>query len=178
MQRAKIIGIATMGAVAVAGGIALAVDPSNDLKNAHIPLFGEKPLTKVDDAPPWVTHVAKQAVPGATISSVQIDFDDYEAVYEYKGTLSGKALEIDIRPDGSLEETELVIDRKDVPADVAKLFDSVFPKFALTKVERSTRPRPTGLHTVYYEFDGKTEKGQSVDVEIDSRATTYLVEPD
>jgi hypothetical protein len=36
----------------------------------------------------------------------------------------------------------------------------------------------SSLLEIWYEWDGVTEEGVAVDVEIDSRGTTYLVEPD
>lgn len=139
----------------------------------------EERKIKLEEVPPIVMQNAKAAVPGVTFTEAQIDTDDTETIYELKGTTKdGKKVEVDVYPDGFIEEIETQIEKSDVPPAVLKLFDAKFPGFKIVKIEKSVRPCRNGLQTVWYEFDGVTSQGEAVDVEIDAKATKYLVEPD
>jgi hypothetical protein len=112
------------------------------------------------------------------ITAAQIDEDEIHAVFEIQGTYKGAGAEIDVFPDGPLDEIELIIAESEVPAAPRQLFQTYFPDFDLVKVEKSIRPTKTGLLETWYEWDGVTADGVAVDVEVDSRGSTYLVEPD
>ena len=139
----------------------------------------EEKKIKLEEVPAIVMQTAKAAVPGVTFSEAQIDTDDTETIYELKGTTKeGKKVEVDVYPDGFIEEIEIQIEKSEVPTKVLSFFEKKFPGFKLTKIEKSIRPCRNGLQTIWYEFDGVTSAGEAVDVEIDENATKYLVEPD
>jgi hypothetical protein len=138
----------------------------------------ERPI-KLEEVPPLVMQTAKAAMPGVVFGAAQIDTYDTETIYELKGKLpDGKQVEIDVYPDGFVEEIEIIIEKSDVPGQVMAFFDKRFPGFKVTKIEKSIRPCRNGLKTVWYEFDGITAQGEAVDIEVDENATKYLVEPD
>jgi len=180
VRKNALVVAAVVGVGAIIGtGVAIGTNGSS----APEPGFAEKPFAgeaDVDlaDVPAWVIHTAKVALPAAEFKTAQLDQDDIEAVYEVQGTYAGKAAEVDVRADGSVEEIELVIDPKDVPEGPAEKFASIFPKFELVKIEKSIRPTRTGLLETWYEWDGTAEGGDPVDVEVDATGKTYLVEPD
>jgi hypothetical protein len=137
----------------------------------------------LEQLPMHVLETAKSALPGATFTTAQLDTDDIidEAIgagYEVQGEMSGAAVEVDVRPDGSIEEIEMVIEDSEVPAEVMTMFSTMFPDFELVKIESSQRPTRSGFSAMWYEFDGTTADGMAVDVEINAAATKYLVEPD
>jgi hypothetical protein len=156
-------------AIAVAAMLAIATAAEVKLQLSQIPVH--------------ILETAKAVLPGATFTAGQLDTDDIieegiGAGYEIQGTMGGRAIEVDVRPDGSVEEIEMVIQRSEVPAKVLAMFDKTFPGFQLVKVEKSTRPTRSGFSSIWYEFDGTTREGQAVDVEINEAANKYLVEPD
>ncbi len=137
----------------------------------------------LEQLPAHILETAKSAMPQATFTTAQLDTDDIieEAIgagYEVQGEMNGSAIEVDVRPDGSIEEIEMVIEQTAVPAEVMTLFNTHFAGFELVKVESSTRPTRNGFTSMWYEFDGTTADGRAVDVEINAAGTKYLVEPD
>lgn len=92
--------------------------------------------------------------------------------------MNGAAVEVDVRPDGSIEEIEMVVTDADVPAEAMTMFTTMFPGFELVKIESSQRPTRNGFTAMWYEFDGTTADGMAVDIEVNAAGTKYLVEPD
>jgi hypothetical protein len=137
----------------------------------------------LEQLPMHILETAKSALPGATFASAQLDTDDIidEAIgagYEVQGEMNGAAVEVDVRPDGSIEEIEMVVTDAEVPAEVMTMFNEMFPGFELVKIESSQRPTRSGFSAMWYEFDGTTADGMAIDLEINAAATKYLVEPD
>jgi uncharacterized membrane protein YkoI len=149
---------------------------------SSVSLAAEIDMT-LEQLPMHILETAKNALPDATFTAAQLDTDDIieegiGAGYEVQGEMNGAAVEVDVRPDGSIEEIEMIIAEADVPAEVMEMFTAKFPGFELNKVELSRRPTRSGFTSVWYEFDGVTTDGEAVDVEINAAATKYLVEPD
>jgi hypothetical protein len=177
-MRKTLLAVAVACSLVAAGGVAYATGGNSTTPGfAQKPLAGEKPVD-LGGVPEWVLHTARVALPNAKIAGAQIDEDEIAAVYEIQGTYKGAGAEIDVFPDGTLDEIELIIKESEVPAAARELFAKYFPNFDLVKVEKSIRPNRTGLLETWYEWDGTTEDGVAVDVEVDSRGSTYLVEPD
>jgi hypothetical protein len=137
----------------------------------------------LEQLPMHILETAKFALPDATFTTAQLDTDDIieegiGAGYEVIGEMNGVAVEVDVRPDGSVEEIEMVIEESAVPAEVMTMYTTMFPGFELVKVESSQRPTRSGFTSMYYEFDGTTADGMAVDIEINAAGTKYLVEPD
>ena len=67
-------------------------------------------------APPDILHSAEVAMKkynaGATVVSSSLDKDDVIAIWEVKGlTSAGRQIEADVRPDGTIEELELEMEK-------------------------------------------------------------------
>jgi hypothetical protein len=172
-----------LGAVLVAGAglvsaTALAADGDGAEPGFAVKPFAGETVVPIANVPAWVLHTANTAAPDAEWTSVELDQDDIEAVYELIGTGFGTDIELDVRPDGSLEEIELTIEPAEVPAAAAELFTKSFPGFTTTKIEKSVRPTRTGVLETWFEWDGTTSGGLAVDVEVDATGSMYLVEPD
>lgn len=65
-------------------------------------------------APPDILHSAEVAMKkydaGATVISSHLDKDDVLGIWEVQGTTAaGRGIEIDVRPDGTIEEVELEV---------------------------------------------------------------------
>ena len=142
MRKLTFLSVAIVCGLLAAGGVAVATNGSEASPPgfAQQPLAGEHPV-KLEALPAWVLHTAKVALPAATFAQGQLDQDEIGAVYEIKGTYKDAPAEVDVFPDGKLEEIELVIKTEDVPEAPLKLFDKHFPKFTLTKIEKSIRTR-------------------------------------
>jgi hypothetical protein len=138
------------------------------------------PLNQV---PVWVLNAAKLAAnqffgPTAVIVSAQTDPEGDFLTYEFTGAAPGiLGFEIDVLPDGKVEEVEQVIPASSVPTNVLARLTTFFPNFQPTLVEKSTRPAANGLTAVWYEFEGRL-RTEEVDIEINASSLSILIEAD
>jgi hypothetical protein len=131
--------------------------------------------------PLHIRHTAqvaiKQFAGGGTLTSGQLDKDDVLGLYEIAGvTMDGKLFEVDVRPDGVVEELEIEIGAGEVPAAVREALATFAPGFTAATgrplIEKSVRPSAIGLSEIWYEFSGVT-----FDVEVRSDGRAVLIEP-
>ncbi len=87
--------------------------------------------------------------------------------------MDGKNIELDVHPDGRLDEIEREIAMGDVPAKVSTMMKAYLADFQPTKVELSQRPDMT----MVYEFEG-THSGREVDVEISAAGDMIMIVDD
>ena len=80
----------------------------------------------------------------------------------------GKAVEIDVSPDGRIHEVETAIATSDVPAAVMKIIE---PTFRVSSLRSSNEPAR------HYEFEGKVN-GREVDVEVNASGTEIIIADD
>lgn len=170
-------------AMLLMSGTAIAdmVEPK-DLGVVEAPVKGSSSLD-LSDVPMHILHTAEVAFKEqdgmAHLTGVaQFDQDEVMAIYEIQGkTSSGRLLEADIRPDGTLLELEVEIEASDVPSKVSDAVGNFFPDFQLAEekpaIEKSIRPSENGLPEIWYEFSGT-----KFDVEVRSDAKALLVEPE
>lgn len=160
-----------------ASALAWAQDKKSDDKPR-----GDNKRVEIGDVPEKFLKVAKEAMPGAewTHAEMNTDLGKHPSlvVYEITGKKDGKEVEVDVRADGTVEEMEEVIDMKDVPKPASDLFQSEYPEFKVTKVERSTRPYRNGQKATWYEFKGTTKDGAPLDVEVTEDGKYYAVDVD
>ena len=154
-----------------------AIEP-DDLGVVEAPVAGstEVPLALV---PRPVLHTARVAFKtfdtDAELTTAQLDVDDILAIWEVAGEVGGRALEADIKPDGTLEELEIQVDMEEVPQVVLDVQRRWFPTFQPEGeglIEKSIRPSDGGLPQIWYEFSGV-----EFDVEVRSDGAAALVEP-
>ncbi len=167
-------------ALVFSGGTAFAqiVEPS-DLGVVEAPAAG-KILVGLNRVPLEIIHSAEVAVKQfdarATLTGAQVDKDEVLAVWEIFGTTTdGRAIEVDVRPDGVVLELEVQVFEAEVPAAVSGFLQSFFPTFipeASGLIEKSIRPSEIGLPEIWYEYSG-----QNFDVEVRSDARAGLLEP-
>ena len=134
----------------------------------------------VNSVPQWIMDTAQRAgdqfFVTVTLDSVQFDPEGDLPTYEFSGAAEGvMGFEIDIYPDGTLEEVEETIAEGDAPSAVMDVLSTYFPNLEMEQVERSTRPGKNGLYDIYYEFTGMND-GQDVDIEINEDASMILIE--
>lgn len=155
--------------------LAQVVQPG-DLGIVEAPVAGSKdvPLVLVPRAVLHTARVAFKAYAGGgEVTSAQLDGDEVLAVWEIAGTADGRAVEADVRPDGTLAELEVEITGEEVPAAITSALAVWFPGFnAAGLVEKSIRPSEAGLPEIWYEFSGV-----EFDVEVRSDGGAALVEP-
>jgi len=162
--------------MAAANAIAQQVQPQ-DIGIVQAPTAGSVQIA----APPDILHSAEVAMKkydgGATVESAQLDKDDVLAIWEVQGTTaSGRIIEVDVRPDGTIEEVELEIGQGQVPPEVSEALSRFAPQFTPSddrpRIEKSIRPSANGLSEIWYEFSGTT-----FDVEIRSDGKAAFIEP-
>ena len=172
MRRIVVVGAVLAAPMLAAAGVAVA-SGSGPYKPGfiHDPLAGAEELA-IADVPPAILHSARVALDGGEVTGAQLDRDAPLAIYEIAGTTGNTEVEVDVRPDATIEEIEVLITDADVPDVVSSLLASVFPDFVPETIEKSIRPTEIGLLETWYEFGGA-----EFDVEINSTATEYLVEP-
>lgn len=135
----------------------------------------------MDQVPNWVRSAANEAAeyyfPGATFESVQFDVGGELSAFEFAGTSAeGATIEIDILPDGSLQEVEEIIDESGVPAEALTTLQTYVADFTVADYERSIRPQSNGIVQVWYEFGGTNAAGEEFDVEVNEAGTLLLIE--
>ena len=146
-------------------------------------VYAQETPVPLNQVPVWVLNAAKVAAtqsfgPTAVIVSAHTDPEGDFLTYEFVGAAPGiLGFEIDIFPDGKLEEIEQVIPASMVPTDVLARLTTFFPNFQPTTVEKSTRPGANGLTAVWYEFEGRL-RGAEVDIEINASTLSILIEAD
>jgi len=173
--RTKAVAGVVVGVTAIGGVVAGVVQASHEggVPTGYTtqPIGGEQNIA-LDQVPPQVLHTADQAAQGADLTKAQVDFDEVEAVYE----LTAADIEVDVKADGTLQEIEEKIVRRQVPREVRRLLRHSFPDLRIDQIERSTRPTPVGLLQRFYEFDGEN-RGEEIDLIINERGTVFTVEP-
>ena len=126
--------------------------------------------------PAHITEVARHFAPDAQWESAGTDYDTQlmEPEYEIKGKMKdGKAVEIDVSPDGRIHEVETAIATSEVPTAVMKIIETYLPGFEPSLVEMSARPDNVN----FYEFEGKVN-GREVDVEVNASGTEIIIADD
>src|SRR5262249_9580293 len=135
----------------------------------------------LEQLPAQIRHTADVALAGYgagnRIMNAHIDLDDVTAIYEVEAlSADGRHLEVDVRPDGSIEEIEVQLSAEEVPANVMDELRNPFPAFQKSKeevkFERSRRPAKNGLIELWYEFSPP-----NFDVETRSDAKAPLIDP-
>jgi hypothetical protein len=129
----------------------------------------------LNDAPPHVSAAALGAANGIKFEKVEIEFEDGHAVFEFIGKRQdGKAYEVDVLHDGTIQEVEEEIGIADVPQAVRDTLNRFLPNIQPSKIEKSTRAN----FSIWYEFDAKDARGKEIDVDISSDGKRILIQDD
>lgn len=118
MRRTGWVGaIATLGLMAMASAVAA---------DDKIPL---------DQVPKAVMDAVKAKFPGAEITGAEKEEEDGKTIYEIALKDKGQAIDVSLKPDGTIVSMEKEITFKDLPAPVAKAVEGKYPKATIMKVE-------------------------------------------
>lgn len=129
----------------------------------------EETRVELSAVPAAAMQAAQKAAQGVTFETATMDNDEGTETYELGGKLSsGKAIEVDVLADGTIEEVEEEIDAAALPAEVKATLDKELAGFAPEMIEKSTRPEGK----VVYEFEGKMD-GKDIDAEIDADGQNF-----
>lgn len=97
---------------------------------------------------------------------------DGSYVYEIQGTVTdGRRVEIDIEPDGDVEEIEIEFKIEDVPGAVMNAIQEKLPEFQPDFIEASHSP---SMHVIGYEFVGNVGDNK-MDIEVSADGMTITV---
>ena len=166
----------TVFSLPTASALAQQVQPQ-DIGVVEAPTAGNARVS----APPDILHSAEVAMKkydgGGTVISSHLDKDDVIAIWEVQGSSAGgRMIEVDVRPDGTIEEVELEVGAGQVPPHVQAALAQFAPGFTpapgAPRIEKSIRPSAIGLPEIWYEFSGTT-----FDVEIRSDGKAVFIEP-
>ena len=113
----------------------------------------------VDDLPKPVTAAARKAFPEAKLVGAVREKEDDDVLYVVELTLDGKAVELAVDPDGTIEAVEREIDVDDLPKAVTRAAAKRFPNGKIAKVEEVS----DSDDDVVYELD-ITDNGKKVEV--------------
>lgn len=129
----------------------------------------------MENVPQAVLDAANKAAEGRTLTAVSMEMENGTAIYEFAVEREdGRAMEIDIFEDGSLDEIELEVAMEDLPESVRAKIEADLPGFVPTLIEKSTRPSG-----IFYEFEGPSADGSGdVDVEIAEDGSEIVVKSD
>lgn len=139
-----------------------------------IAFAGEENTVNMKDVPPAAKAAAMAAAPGVKFDKVGLDMDDGTASYEFAGKMDGKAIELDVMEDGTVEEMEHEISMDEVPERVSKTLKKHMGDFEPKFIEKSVR---NGFQ-VYYEFEGEGPEGGELDVEISADGKKIIIQDD
>lgn len=117
--------------------------------------------------------VRYEALGPATLVSANTETeDDGAVVYEIQATVQGgRKVEIDITPDGAVDEIEIEFRLEDVPGAVLNAIESKLPGFRAEFIEAS---HSSAMKVVGYEFVGMLG-AEKMDIEVSADGRTITV---
>lgn len=117
----------------------------------------------MEEVPPNIRESATGIAPDLKIDRVEIEEEDGALVYEFQGKgPKGYRIEIDIAPDGALEEIEMEMPASALPPAVCERIEKQFPNLKISYAETSVRPDGAFV----YEVEGITEEGDALALDI------------
>lgn len=125
----------------------------------------------VDQVPPAVRATADKAVPG--VKWEKAETEQGQAIYELKGhDPTNRKVKVEATPEGALVEAEIEIPLEEVPLVVREALKARLPNFKPEEVESVTK----GIGSAGYEFDGRDERDEKIEVFISADGTQVTVE--
>ncbi len=140
----------------------------------YVPCYGgvEKPI-EMSELPSEIMATANKAMPSAKFRAANTETEsDGFFVYEIKGSLpDGRAVEVDIFPDGDIEEIEVEFTQDLVPGAVIKSIQDKLPGFKASYIEASYSASKKVLQ---YEFVG-VAGGAEMDLEVSADGRNIVI---
>jgi hypothetical protein len=135
---------------------------------------GEKKV-RLDQVPPAVRATADKAVPGVQWEKAAMETEKGQAFYELKGhDSSNRKVEVEVTPEGTLVEAETEIPLEEVPIVAREALKAKLPNFKPDGVESVTK----GIGPAGYEFDGRDERNNKIEVFVSADGTQVTVQED
>jgi hypothetical protein len=127
----------------------------------------------LDQVPPAVRATADKALPGVQWKTAKTKTENSQAVYELKGRDStNREVEVEVTPEGRLVEAETEIPLEEVPVVVREALKARLPNFKPEKIESVSK----GIGSSGYEFEGRDEANNNIEVFISADGTQVTVE--
>lgn len=135
----------------------------------------EESEVSLEEVPAAALEAAQAKAEGVEFIKAQIDNDEGTETYELSGTAeNGKAIEVDVLADGTIEEVEEEIDASELPQEVSAALEENLAGFQPSYIEKSTRDDGA---TVVYEFEGE-HNGKEIDAEINEDGSNFSMNED
>jgi hypothetical protein len=129
---------------------------------------------KIKDAPTVVIQTVSARFPDAKIHGVSKETEDGKQVYEVTLKQRGRNIDVTTTPDGKLTLIEKEITRADLPAAVASLLRSQYPRASYKVVEEVTSVSGSTESLSFYEVLLVDTKKQTLEVEVSPDGTKIL----
>ena len=111
------------------------------------------------DCPQAVTAAVQKAHPGATVQSCKKEQENGKAQFEVKvAAQTGKGMEIEVSPDGTIILTEQPIEISEVPSAVVDAFAAKYGSAKLTKAEMQTAADGKVAYELAFTAGGKKKE--------------------
>jgi hypothetical protein len=102
------------------------------------PVSAQSVDIQIKDVPAQLVLTASRVFPDARWTTANWDLgDDGLPVIEIEGTLNGKKVEVDVHPDGRIEEVERDISESEVPPTVMSALKKYAPSFQIASANKS-----------------------------------------
>ena len=140
---------------------------------AELKLATANPASVVVDVDDDSMVLAYEALGEVELVSANTETEtDGSYIYEIQGTVAdGRRVEIDIEPDGDVEEIEIEFKVEDVPGAVMNAIAEKLPEFQPEFIEASHSP---SMHVIGYEFVGNVGDNK-MDIEVSADGRTIVV---
>lgn len=121
---------------------------------------------KIKDAPTVVIQTVSARFPDAKIHGVSKDIEEGKQIYEVTLKQRGRNIDVTTTPDGKMTLIETEIARSDLPAPVATLIRSQYPRATYKLVEEVTSVSGSTESLAFYEVLLVDAKKQTLEVQV------------
>ena len=130
-------------------------------------------MIDMNEVPPVVRDAALRAAGSVKLVDAAQETSRHGVVYELSGcTAEGAKIEVDVYPDGTLQEVQREIGVTDVPRNMLDVARANVPNFQPSMVMASHREGPV----LSYDMEGEAN-GQRYSVEVWTNRTNIKIEP-
>ncbi len=95
---------------------------------------------------------------GATITACKAESEDGHDQFEVKLAQNGRAMEVDVAPDGAVLQTESIIPVADLPAKVMAAFSAKYSGKTATRVEKQVRTGKGSFYEIKFDAQPKAKE--------------------
>jgi hypothetical protein len=121
---------------------------------------------QIKDAPTVVIQAVSARFPDAKIHGVSKDTEEGKRIYEVTLRQGGRNIDVTTTPEGKVTLIEMEIARSDLPAPVASLLRSTYPRATYKLVEAVTSVSGSTESLAFYEVLLVDAKRQTLEVQV------------